>query len=324
MIPLLFACGTAAPPPPTPAALVRPAGVPDDAFGMRRLAEGVQLGRSTIDTSASITGLLDDVEQAVRGSGSTRVWIDAAGTASWAEVRQLAASSAEGGATELWWVLDGTAVGPSDLTRRGTGSLRSTCGEAPDPITGLSRRYTLTLESSADETWARARVHFRPMVGDALVPTEGLSPACWAPTTCAALLDTAELVPLCEAARSQRGKVSRHASLGAADGCLAPLWRGVAPAWPTVANLQALGVPPSDVTLVPEARVPWAVVHRTLADFERLGESLPQIPWALIEGNDGPPTCDADVRSIEDLALAEALWLGASLGTTRGLDPEGP
>jgi hypothetical protein len=33
---------------------------------------------------------------------------------------------------------------------------------------------------------------------------------------------------------------------------------------------------------------------------------------ALIEGNDGPPACDAPVRDATGLALAGAAWLGSA------------
>jgi hypothetical protein len=68
-----------------------------------------------------------------------------------------------------------------------------------------------------------------------------------------------------------------------------------------------------------------------LGGFRDAGANVPALGLSLlVEGNDGPPICDADIRDAASLAAAGARWLGgvrdaaaeeASVTATAGSPP---
>ena len=66
------------------------------------------------------------------------------------------------------------------------------------------------------------------------------------------------------------------------------------------------------VMVMPEARVRLDALTAVLHGFADAGAPVPAVgATLLIQGNDGPPVCNATVRSAADLADAGAAWLGA-------------
>jgi hypothetical protein len=167
----------------------------------------------------------------------------------------------------------------------------------------------------------RASVRFRPGVihGDHSVPVEGLEPACWAATSCDVLLAESWARTACRAAQSEQVEPVVRVPVGTESGCLAPLWKGTRPqGWEIGKALAALGASGHDVQLIPEARARWDVVHATLSSLDdTLG--LPHLPLSLLQGNDGPPQCDAPARTLADVERAAGTWVGAQLAAGAAL-----
>ena len=326
---LLLACGDAPPPEapaaaptPPPAPVEAPPPEPDGALVLRLDGDTVQVGSTVIGglPGPDPAGVLDKVAEAVRRTAATTVVLDAPADARWIHVRQVAVSAREGGVREVRWRLDGTTVGPSLLQERSTGRLAGVCTGDALPVTGVDRRFTVNLEADGDGSWARATARFRPMVGDgdAAVAMEGLEPACWTPGTCSGTAPTKGSAEACEAARASGLLVPGRVAVGGPTGCLAPLWKTDRPAeWPIGATLAALGAAGHDVQLVPEARVRWDVVHATLVSLDAALE-LPHLPLSLLQGNDGPPLCDAPARTAADVDRALGQWLGGQLANAGG------
>ena len=313
---LLLACDGALPPTPEQPAVP----VSSDATGplLLRLGDGqVFVGDTVVNglPGPDPAGIIDKVATAVRLVGAKSVLIDAPAAARWLHVRQVAVSAREGGATHLAWRLGDLTVGPSDLTQHSTGRIAGVCSGERLTVSHVDRRYTVNVEADSEASWVRASVRFRPSVirGDHSVALEGLEPACWAATSCDGLLIEGPARAACQAAQTKRVEPAPRVPIGAGSGCIAPLWKGNRPhGWEIGDTLAELGASGHDVQLIPEARARWDVVHATLASLdERLG--LPHLPLSLLQGNDGPPACDAPARTLADVEQAAGTWVGAQL-----------
>jgi hypothetical protein len=321
---VLLACGGAPPAPAPvdapeapaasgPAVTPGPSHDPSGALILRMRADTVQVGEMLVEgmPGPDPAGVVDVLVDTVRDAGVTDVILDAPPTARWLAVRQVAESVKEGGVNRIRWRLGDRTVGPTDLNARSSGSLAGVCRGERMQVTGVDHRYTLNLEASVEESWVRGSVRFRPIVDGA--PMEGLDPACWSSFPCAGLLAGAESVAACDTARSTGDTGVRTVAIGGANGCLAPLWKGTRPtSWDVGGALAGLGATNHEVQLVPEARVTWDVVHATLVSLDET-VGLPYVPLSLLQGNDGPPLCDAPVRSVSDLDRATGTWVGTQL-----------
>jgi hypothetical protein len=194
--------------------------------------------------------------------------------------------------------------------------LRMSCREGPVAWTGVLPRVTVAVQRSAvDGTWAVASARFLPVVEG--VPTDGLSWECLQPRTCEQLYPSdAQLASDCVA--GTKGAPSR-VSLGGEVGCLVPLsktpgqldlWEAALP--PVVKQLGLdRGYP---VLVVPEARVRLDAVTTVLRSFEAAGAPVPTLGEPLVEGNDGAPLCQAEVRDARGLQRAAAAYAGWLVG----------
>ncbi len=324
---LMLACSSPTPPDveadPTvaPAApdTVAPAAPESEATGplvLRLRGEEVQIGSQVVEglPGPDPAGVVEALASLVRASAAEAVIIDAPAEARWLHVRQVAISAREGGATSLYWRLGQLTVGPTVPEERSSGRLAGACRGERLPVIGVDRRYTVNLEANAEVSWARASVTFRPVVDDGEpTPFEGLEPACWQAASCDALLEGPGARDACDAATSGSEPGRARVAVGGSSGCLAPLWKGTRPAaWTIGEALTGVGAKEHDVQLVPEARVTWDVVHATLVNLdETLG--MPHLPLSLLQGNDGPPVCDAPARSTPDVLRAAGSWVGGQL-----------
>jgi hypothetical protein len=111
--------------------------------------------------------------------------------------------------------------------------------------------------------------------------------------------------------------------LGGEHGCLLPIarrpddvgiWRAALPS-----VVERLGLSERTLLLVmPEARVRLDALLAVLGGFRDAGAKVPPFGLSLlVEGNDGPPVCDAAVRDAKALDAAGARWLGGVRLTER-------
>ena len=242
--------------------------------------------------------------------GATGLWAELPASLPWYRARKVLGSAAEAGVEPVLL----SVAGASRVLRLGEEApirLRMSCPGGALPWTGGVPRITLALQRSAEGTWAVAHARFLPVIDG--VPTEGLPASCLAPATCAVRYLGADL-QACEAGRA--APVDGRVALGGEVGCLLPflnhpdeLHRWTAELPRVLRRLGLHGTEP--VVVSPEARVRWDAVLAVLGAFEDAGLPIPALGKPLVEGNDGPPLCDAEVRDAASLSAVGARRAGA-------------
>jgi hypothetical protein len=179
--------------------------------------------------------------------------------------------------------------------------------------TGVQPRVTVALQQSAEGSWAVANARFLPVVDG--IPTDGLPSECLAPMDCG--MFSGDQQAACEEGRST--PFAGRVELGGSVGCLLPflnrpnelaLWTDELT--PVLTGLELTAADP--VLVSPEARVRWDVVVTMLRGFAAAGLPVPALGQPLVEGNDGPPMCTADVRDGAGLRAAGAKRAGTLMG----------
>lgn len=183
---------------------------------------------------------------------------------------------------------------------------------APVPVTGVEALVTLSLQRGVDDAWVIASARFVPVTAQG--PTDGLPPECLAVPPCETLFPEG---PLRTACQSEAGKpAAERVTLGGERGCLLPIAKQPADvaSWrPELARLIGkLGLAERSVLVMPEAWTRLDALLAVLGAFVDAGLPAPPVGIrALVEGNDGPPVCNATVQDAAGLAEAGARWLGA-------------
>jgi hypothetical protein len=226
-------------------------------------------------------------------------------------VRRIVGSAREAGAEP---VEIGASDNPerfplSDAPRYG---LETVC-DAPRAVKGAEPLVTLSIQTGADGVWVLATAQYLPVLGDAPSDVvDGLPPTCLDVPACDALYATDGV--LREACAAGGG--DHRVGLGGPSGCLVPIartpddvgrWRSELP--PVLSSLGLGGRPL--LLLMPEARVRLDAVLAVLGAFRDADLPVPAVGLSLlVEGNDGPPVCNADVRDAAGLKVSGARWLG--------------
>jgi hypothetical protein len=299
----LLACVSSPPPTGGPAILTTSDGA--------LVLDGAEVLRLDALAADPTTELDDDLVAALRPAAGreiavvlapeTPVWIARKVVGSAREAGVVPSAIGAIGATERFPLADAPRYG-----------LETAC-EAPRAVRSTEPLVTLSIQNGADGAWVLATAQFLPTFGpspgDAV---DGLPPTCVAVPGCDVLYATdATLRAACE-----EGGGDHRVALGGAHGCLLPiarkpddvsLWRAELPA--VVASLD-LGSRPL-LLVMPEARVRLDAVLAVLGGFRDAGVNVPPLGLSLlVEGNDGPPPCDAQVRDAAALTAAGARWLG--------------
>jgi hypothetical protein len=307
----LLACWAPEPPP-------RPAEVPVDAVEVRWTAEQVEVHAAgatvgAVPLSAFAVDPVDAAEPTLVAllEGAPSVWITAADDTPWYLARKALGSAAAAGHPRPW--LTGP-WGTVRATEQPPIALKMRCAAGPLAWEGAQARVTVALQRNDEATWIRATAQALPLVDGR--PTEGLPASCLEPVGCAALFDEPSARAACELGLAE-GAPAR-VELGLEVGCLMPLRKGPDDdaAWRTAMPLAVgqLGLGRSGpVILTPEASIPWSLVTMTLVSFAEAGLPIPSLGGPLIEGNDGPPVCVADVRDAAGLETWRAKVVGGWL-----------
>ncbi len=249
--------------------------------------------------------------------GAPGVWLDLPASLPWYRVRKALGSVATAKVEPVFLSVEGSGVPALRPGEEPEIGLRMSCREGPLPWTGVQPRITVALQRSTEGSWAVANARFLPVVDG--VPTDGLPVLCLAEASCSDWYSGAEK-EACEAGRAEffDGRVS----LGGEVGCLLPFLSTPddLASWTTELPpvLKRLGLDGTEPVLVsPEARIRWDTVLTTLAAFQGAGLPLPALAKPLVEGNDGPPLCDATVRDAAALKAAAARRAGTLMAASQ-------
>lgn len=318
MTPLAFLLACSAPAPaPAPSA---PAEVDlGGAVEVRLDAGGVRVGDDSVGTSHELLadptdGIFPPLVQALAGAPRAAVRITP--ETPWMALRKLVNSARAADVGELRLATADRVWEPARPVR--SRWARPSCEPGSVEILGVDAAFTLELHGGPDLTWALASARFRPLarVDGAEVPLDDLPPACWTGASCALVPEAGRTA--CEAARTSADPAPARVELAGAWGCLLPLAKapeelaGWTPALATL--LEGYGVGPEhDVMLIPEASVRFAAMAAVLDAFAARGQAPPTLGLPLVEGNDGPPICEVDIRDRDALARAMGAWWGAQL-----------
>lgn len=311
MLILLMACGLLSTPSPVPE-------LPEGAATVTVAGEGVRVdGTEVVTFEVLEVDPVDAVDPSLREAleGRPAAWLSLPAELPWYRARKLVGSASAAGVAQRWLSIEGGPAAPVMEGEPPRSRLQVGCASGPVPWTGVAPRVTVALQRSTDGTWALATARFVPVVDG--VPTEGLPATCLAPMACSALYqgDDAEA---CEAGRAE-GARSR-VTLGDEVGCLLPLIRkgGDLAMWeeslPRVLRRLGLDEGPT-VVVSPEARIRMDVVLATLDAFAAVDAPGPTLGRPLVEGNDGAPLCQAEVRDAASLRRAAARYAGALMAS---------
>jgi len=309
---LLLACGTKP-----------PAGVPSGALpivvsrdALRVDGEALGAAHQLIDEPAlDLHPPLVDRLRTLAAAGP--VWVQVSADTPWFALRKVvnSAARAEAGPVHVSVAGEDRAY---PLVPPPTYGLSGSCPTGPLEVHGAQPLVTLSLQQGLEESWVVADVQLLPVVaqGGTPRPVDGLPRRCLQAPDCAALypLNSPERAA-CGAPAGARSRLS----MGGTTGCLLPLarrgegaarWRAELPA--LIATLGWSELPL--LMVIPEALMPADRLTAVLGGFVDAGRDVPAVGTALlIEGNDGAPTCDAQVRDAAALSVATARWVG-SLG----------
>jgi hypothetical protein len=296
----------------------RPAGVPADAVHVTHdrtvlKVEGPAGASAEAEWTQFAADPTDPVDPGLAGAfgrvrGTAGVWLDVpADTEFWA-VRRMLGSASEVDAGPVWLGVGPDAVRLADTAKFTLASCPAD-GSTVVPI-GAEPLVTLSLQAGREGAWVVASARFVPVTDRG--PTDGLSPACLSGPACDAIYPEGPLRAAC----TEGGGTDRVA-LGGATGCFLPIarspeevaqWRTQLPA-----AINALGLADHRLQVVmPEARTRSDAILAVLGGFVDAGAPVPALgTTALVEGNDGPPVCNAPVGDAAALAIAGARWLGS-------------
>lgn len=245
-----------------------------------------------------------------QGSAGRPLWVELPPETPFWAVRRVLGTAKEAEITSIWL----SAAGSPELfpvTPAPRFTIGGACAE-PIAVTGAAPLITVSLQRGADGAWVVATARFIPITADG--PTEVLSNDCLAAPSCDTLFTDPKLL---EACNSGVPGAPERVTLAGERGCLLPIARtpDMVAAWrpelARVIGVLGLGDHPLRVVM-PEARTRLDAVFAVLGGFVDAGLPVPNVgATLLVEGNDGPPVCNATVRDKQQLAEAGARWLGS-------------
>jgi hypothetical protein len=297
-----------------------PRGVPEGATAVHLdrkdhlYVDGTRIDDGTV-LKADLTDGLHTGLIAALASGDGPLWISAPAETPWMLVRKMVFSAEEAGRKERWLGDNKTAF-PSNS--RKAGRLTPDCRTGPVKVEGMTRRMTIELFHGSHGTWVEATVIANAVVdGEAAI---GLPARCWQGATCA----QTPVPDQCAAPTQAAGRIPVAGTVG----CLLPIRKepGDERGWPAElsANLRTLGWKHSEpVTLLIEAKVPWAAVTSVLDGFSRADLPQPTLGLPLVEGHGSPPPCTIGVRVASQLDQATSAWFGSQINAMEAPEPPG-
>ena len=252
---------------------------------------------------------------AIRGHGGTTAWIDAPADTAFAVTRRLVNSARAAGATTVQ-LSARERPGAAPLGAAPAYGLAGVCREGPWPVRGVAPLVTLSVQGNASRSWIVATARFLPVVerNGVAKPIDGLPTECLAIPPCAEVFASDAMAA--EACRSPGSSALERVGLGGPDGCVVPQVASAQEAlnWSTAIadRVRAWGLDENSlVTVMPEAVAHHGGVVAVVEGFRAAGAPDVSVGTRLlIQGNDGPPACDAVVRDAEGLRKAGARWLG--------------
>ncbi len=299
----------------------RPDGVPADATHVSVSDGQLRVDGTAIAPWAALeedptNQLFTPLEGGLTGDGP--VWVDLPGDAPWFMARRVIGTARSQGHDELYVSVAGSgeALHPEAPPRYG---LAGVCPDGPFEVLGVEPLVTLAPQRGREGAWVLGTARILPVVqlGDKRQPVDGLPAECLRVPSCDALFTDGPLRAACDGGGDDPG--ARRLRLGGPYGCLLPIAK--APdqigTWRTelAALAPVLGLDRQDLLMVmPEARTRWGGVLALLGGLRDGGRSIPALGTPLVEGNDGPPVCNATVRTSAQLETAAAAWVGGLAG----------
>ncbi|MEQ1504092.1 MAG: hypothetical protein ABMB14_17750 [Myxococcota bacterium] len=305
-----------------------PPGLPDGVVRLAVRDDQVRVGDAVVqpfsdlakDPTEAVDPALSAAVAAAMTPGPRPVWVSAPPDLPFWGVRRLLGSARDAGAADAWLSIAGSPeVFPISPAPRY--ELGGVC-EAPIPVRGVEPLITVSIQTGADGEWALATARFVPVTERG--PTDGLAPECLAIPPCDALFPDG---PLRAACLAPGDAAPERVGLGGDTGCLLPIAKqpeDVAGWRPELtARITALGLGERPLRIVmPEARSRLDAVVAVVGAFVDAGLPAPAIgATLLVEGNDGPPVCNASVQDRDGLALAGARWIGGVLAKAAAPPP---
>lgn len=308
---LSLACGGPPPPPPLPP------GVLDTAARLQVVGDGLVLDGAPVlklsDLDAAPTDEDDPrLVEAVSALGMRPLWIELPGDTPFWKARRVIGSARAANLPATWVSATGTNEA-FPLVAPPRHRLGGPCGGEPAHVSGAVPLVTMSLQTGADGQWMVATARFLPKTPSG--PVDGLSPECMLVPACDAIWQAGALQTACFQGFGG-APAEQRVALGGEHGCMLPIarvpddvarWRQLLPAL-----LGQLGLGDDDLLVVmPEARSRYDAVLAVLGGFVDAGLRAPHVGTTLlVEGNDGPPVCNAPVRDAYTLDMAGARWLG--------------
>jgi hypothetical protein len=233
--------------------------------------------------------------------------LTAGGEDPWYRVRTVYLTTSKAGFGPATFELDGVRGGPTRTPPAG-GSPGCASSVA---ATGARPTFRLDLLGDPAEAWVELSARFHPVIGGVVtdVPNE-----CWSGPACDQAFPAGPAREACLG--GEGGEAPDRVTLGGKTGCAASLAKGAADgAWAKdlTETLRGLGLTDADTVVIsPEPRIPYRRFVEATEGVRAAGLPFPHIPDAMVQGNDGPPPCTAEIRDAAALALAAARWYGAN------------
>ena len=192
--------------------------------------------------------------------------------------------------------------------------------DAPVPVRGADLLVTLSLQGGPEESWVIGSARFVPITEKG--PTDGLPDECLLVPPCEELFPEGPERAACadQAQRAKSGEPSfpSRVTFGGERGCLLPIAKSPPEAekWRSELGrlVPVLGLSERKLLVImPEAKVRLDALLPLMGAFAASGVTPALGTATLVEGNDGPPVCNASIQSADALAEAAARWLGAHI-----------
>lgn len=249
---------------------------------------------------------------ALRSGAQAPLWVLLPPETAFWGVRRVLGSAKEAGTGSVFLTGKGNLAESFLITPPPKYQYKASC-DAPIPVTGAESLLTLSLQGGPEEAWVIASARFVPVTSDG--PTDGLPDECLAVPPCEDLFPEG---PLREACLSSGGSPAQgRVTLGGERGCLLPIakkprdtetWRQELARLIPVLGLDKR----PQLVVMPEASTRLDALLALLGAFSNAHLPAPAVGVSmLVEGNDGPPVCNASIQSAQQLDEASARWLGS-------------
>ncbi len=223
----------------------------------------------------------------------------------WYRVRTVYLTATKAGLGPATFVGGGGVSGPTSARPAGAACAAGASATAARPTTRMD------LFGDRAEAWVELSARFHPVLDGfaADLPLE-----CWTGPACDLTYPAGSARESCLS--GEREGAADRVTLGGASGCAAPIAKAEGDgSWASdlTTTLRGLGLSAGDRLLIsPEPLVPFQRFLEATRAVTAAGVAFPTIPESMVQGNDGPPACTAEIRDAEALGLAAARWYGAN------------